>query len=76
MLAKLAAFGLGITILPRVFFSRQIHDQRLRVIDTEIPLPILEYFINYRDDLHSGFLQVVSGLCQEICDFTAHGPSV
>ncbi len=74
-LAELAAFGLGITILPRAFFSRHIADQRLRVIETEIPLPMLEYYINYRNDYHSGFFQEVSGLCQEICDFTAHGPN-
>lgn len=70
-LAELAAFGLGITILPRAFFARQLNDGRLRVINTEIPLPRLEYFINYRNDYHAGFFRKVSEISQSICDFTA-----
>lgn len=69
-LAELAAVGLGIVILPKAFFARHIKDGRLRVFETEIPLPHLTYHINYRSDYHSGFYAEVAEICQKIADFT------
>lgn len=69
-LAELAAYGLGVTILPKAFFSRHLADRRLRVLKTEIALPQLEYFITYRNDYHGAFCAEIAEICQQICDFT------
>jgi DNA-binding transcriptional LysR family regulator len=68
-LAELAANGLGLTVLPRVFFDRYVQEGRLCVIDTEIEIPPLEYVISYRDDYNAAFLREVTDLCIEVCDF-------
>lgn len=70
VLAELAAFGLGVTILPKAFFGRHLADRRLRIIKTAIQLPALEYYITYRNDYHSAFCTEIAETCQEICDFT------
>lgn len=70
-LAELAAFGLGITILPKAFFGRHVQEGRLRVVKTAIALPKLEYFITYRNDYNGAFFENIANLCREICDFTA-----
>lgn len=68
-LAELAAFGLGITILPKAFFARYISEGRLVIVTTPIALPKLEYFITYRNDYHRRFFAEVADLCRAICDF-------
>ncbi|KAA3509557.1 hypothetical protein CPJ18_06495 [Agrobacterium rosae] len=70
-LAELAAFGMGITILPKAFFSRHVNEGRLRIVKTNIPLPKLEYFITYRNDYNGAFFEEIANLCRQICDFTA-----
>lgn len=69
-LAEMAAAGLGIVILPRAFFGRKISEGRLRVFETEIPLPRLTYHINYRSDYHAGFYSEVADLCQMVANFS------
>lgn len=69
-LAELAAFGLGITILPKAFFSKYVSDGRLRILKTTIELPKLEYFITYRNDYNGAFFEEIALLCRELCDFT------
>lgn len=68
-LAELAAFGLGITILPKAFFDRYVTEGRLQIVTTPIVLPKLDYFITYRNDYHRQFFAEVADLCREICDF-------
>ena len=70
-LAELSAFGLGITILPKAFFSKYVTDGRLRVMKTSIELPRLEYFITYRNDYNGAFFEEIAFLCRELCNFTA-----
>jgi DNA-binding transcriptional LysR family regulator len=74
-LAELAAFGLGITILPKAFFSKYVTDGRLRIMKTSIVLPKLEYFITYRNDYNGAFFEQIATLCRELCDFTARAAS-
>lgn len=69
-LAELAAYGLGVTILPKAFFSRHLAERRLRILKSAIELPALEYFITYRNDYHSAFCAEIAETCQQICDFT------
>jgi DNA-binding transcriptional LysR family regulator len=71
-LAELAAYGLGVTILPKAFFSRHVADGRLHIIKSEIELPKLEYFITFRNDYNGAFFEEIADLCREICDFTLH----
>jgi DNA-binding transcriptional LysR family regulator len=73
-LAELAAFGLGMTILPKAFFGRHVQEGRLRIVKTDIPLPRLEYFITYRNDYNGAFFEDIAELCRELCDFTAREP--
>lgn len=68
-LAELAAFGMGITILPKAFFARYIAEGKLEIVTTPIALPKLEYFITYRNDYHRRFFAEVADLCRSICDF-------
>ncbi|SES42487.1 LysR family transcriptional regulator [Rhizobium sp. NFR03] len=68
-LAELAAHGLGLTILPKAFFSRYVTDGRLRIIRSALRLPKLEYFITYRNDYSSLFFEEIAQLGIELCDF-------
>ncbi|MGF6157396.1 DNA-binding transcriptional LysR family regulator [Ensifer sp. KUDG1] len=74
-LAELAAFGLGITILPKAFFSKYVSDGRLRIMKTAIALPKLEYFITYRNDYNGAFFEEIAELCRALCDFTGRTAS-
>ncbi len=74
-LAELAAFGLGITILPKAFFSKYVSDGRLRIVRTAIDLPKLEYFITYRNDYNGAFFEEIAELCRALCDFTGRTAS-
>lgn len=65
-LAELAAHGLGITILPKTFFAKYVHEKRLRVLKTVIELPKLEYFITYRNDYNGAFFEEIALLCREL----------
>ncbi|TAZ66397.1 LysR family transcriptional regulator [Rhizobium ruizarguesonis] len=70
-LAELATFGLGITVLPKAFFSKYVADGRLRILNTEMKLPNLEYFITYRND--SVFFEEIAQLSMELVVNTALG---
>lgn len=67
-LAELAAFGLGLTILPKAFFARHVSEGRLQIVTTPIVLPKLDYYITYRNDYNRQFFAEVAELCREICD--------
>ncbi len=59
-LAELAAYGLGITIPPKTFFSRQVEDGRLHIVKSEFELPKLEYFITSRNDYNGAFFEEIA----------------
>ncbi len=65
-LAELAAYGLGVTILPKAFFAKYVSDGRLRIVNTAITLPKLEYFITYRNDYNGAFFEEIAQLCREL----------
>lgn len=69
-LAELAAYGLGITILPKAFFSRYVDDGRLHVMKSDFELPKLEYFITYRNDYNGAFFEEIAQISRDLCDFT------
>ncbi|WP_428425212.1 LysR family transcriptional regulator [Pararhizobium sp.] len=69
-LAELAAYGLGITILPKAFFSRYVDDGRLHIMKSEFELPKLEYFITYRNDYNGAFFEEIAEISRNLCDFT------
>lgn len=71
-LAELAASGMGITILPRSFFMRYLQDDRLRVMDTPIYLPELNYYVTFRNDYYREFFAGVAQICREIRGFSEH----
>ncbi|AOF94031.1 LysR substrate-binding domain-containing protein [Sinorhizobium sp. RAC02] len=69
-LAELAAHGLGITILPKAFFSRYVNEGRLHIMKSEFELPKLEYFLTCKNDYHGAFFEEIAEICRNICDFT------
>ncbi|MFV0490289.1 MAG: LysR family transcriptional regulator [Pseudorhodobacter sp.] len=68
-LAELAAGGLGITLLPAAFFRRHIESNRLQVINTDIELPSLTYYVSHHANYYRDFCDEVRSISQDICDF-------
>lgn len=71
-LAELAASGMGITILPRSFFVRYLEDERLRVMDTPVYLPELNYYVTFRNGYYREFFSGVAQICRDIRGFSEH----
>lgn len=65
-LAELASAGLGVSYLPRQYFSSYIEAGDLREIQTSLLLPPLEYTAVHRTDAVS--LRVAE-IAREVCDF-------
>ncbi|MCY1169615.1 HTH-type transcriptional regulator YofA [compost metagenome] len=65
-LAELASAGLGVTYLPREYFSSYIESGNLRAIQTSLLLPPLEYTAVHRSDAVS--LRIAE-IAREVCDF-------
>lgn len=72
-LAHLAERGMGVTILPHAFFRQMVADGRLRVVETEMALPSLEYFATFRNNYYVAFCEEITALCVELCDFHGAG---
>ena len=68
-LAQLAARGMGVTVLPYVFFRHMIEDGKLMVIDTGEELPTIEYFATFRNDYHVDYCRQVADNCVRLCNF-------
>lgn len=68
-LAELAASGMGITILPRSFFTRYLESGRLCSVQTPLPLPALNYYVTYRNDYYREFFAEVAQICRDIRGF-------
>ena len=68
-LAHLAGRGMGVTILPHAFFRQMITDGKLRVVETEMALPTLDYYATFRNDYYVAFCEEITELCVELCDF-------
>lgn len=66
-LAELASAGLGVSYLPRQYFSSYIDSGNLREIQTSLLLPPLEYTAVHRSDAVS--LRVAE-IAREVCDFS------
>ncbi|WP_417721069.1 LysR family transcriptional regulator [Salipiger sp.] len=69
-LAELAAADLGITLLPAAFFRRHIESGRLQVIETDIELPSVTYYVSHHANYYRGFCDEIRAISQTICDFS------
>lgn len=69
-LAELAAAGIGVTLLPAAFFRRHITSGRLLVLETDIALPSVTYYVSYHASYYRQFCDEVRDLSQSICDFS------
>ncbi|MEZ5798559.1 MAG: LysR family transcriptional regulator [Paracoccaceae bacterium] len=65
-LAEMAASGMGVTILPPMFFRHMLDQGRLVIAECPLPLPSLTYYITYRNDYHRDFYARVADLCDRI----------
>ena len=65
-LAEMAAKGMGVTILPLMFFQRMLNEGRLVVVDCPLPLPALAYYVTYRKDYHEAFYADIAELCETV----------
>lgn len=65
-LAELASAGLGVTYLPRDYFSSYVESGHLRTIQTSLVLPPLEYTAVHRSEAVS--LRIAE-IAREVCDF-------
>lgn len=68
-LAELAAAGLGVTLLPPAFFRRHIDSGRLIVIEAELDLPSIEYYVSHHLNYYRNFSDTVVKLCQDVAEF-------
>jgi DNA-binding transcriptional LysR family regulator len=65
-LAELASAGLGVTYLPREYFSSYVASGNLRAIQTNLLIPPLEYTAMHRSDAVS---LRVAAIAREVCHF-------
>lgn len=65
-LAELASAGLGVTYLPREYFSSYVDSGNLRTIQTSLVLPPLEYNAVHRSDAVS---VRIADIARGVCDF-------
>jgi DNA-binding transcriptional LysR family regulator len=66
----LAISGVGISYLPRLCMNSVISQGRLRVIETNLPLPPINYVCVHRADRYQGLSVEVARLAQETCNFS------
>ena len=65
-LAELASAGLGVSYLPRQYFSSYVESGNLRTIQTSLVLPPLEYNAVHRSDAVS---VRIAEIARGVCDF-------
>lgn len=65
-LAQMAANGMGVTILPPMFFRHMLDQGLLVIADCPLALPALTYYVTYRNDYHRDFYAQVADLCDKI----------
>ena len=68
-LARMAIDGIGITYLHKDVFAADIIAGRLKVIQTELELPPLQYVTAHRDDVISPVARLVATKAMEVCNF-------
>ncbi|WP_324753560.1 LysR family transcriptional regulator [Roseovarius sp. Pro17] len=68
-LLGLAMAGLGVTYLPYHYCKRLIEEDKLEIIETEVPLPPVPYVAVYREDRPHAFVQEVAEIAQASADF-------
>ncbi|MFJ2985239.1 MULTISPECIES: LysR family transcriptional regulator [unclassified Pseudomonas] len=66
----LAISGVGLSYLPRQCMRTLIEQGRLKIIQTDFPLPQISYVCVHRADRYQGLSNEVARLAQRACDFT------
>lgn len=69
-LAGLIEAGVGVSCLPRAFFSREIGSGRLQIVETEPPAPQVRYCAMFLEQAQAALGFAVAGLARECCDFS------
>lgn len=68
-LAELAASGLGVTCLPRLYFAGYLESGALRVIDADPPIPDLPFAVFHRPD-GVDICPEIAAMAGRTCDFS------
>lgn len=68
-LATLTMNGLGVSLLPKQLFRREIEEGKLAVVPTTPPMPIIHFHAAYRPGRWSRFGEVIAKHAQEVSDF-------
>lgn len=71
VLAGLAAAGLGVTFLTASYFEPEITSGKLRIIETDPPIPSIQYFAVRRVQDLSPLAARMAEVAQACCDFSA-----
>ncbi|MNM10374.1 Hydrogen peroxide-inducible protein activator [compost metagenome] len=66
----LAISGVGVSYLPLECMGSLIRQGRLKVIQTDLPLPAISYACVHRADRYQGLTVEVARLAQQTCDFS------
>lgn len=70
-LASLTISGLGISYLPKLYFSDLVGNGSLKIITTEQPIPDIQYNIVVHSEASStSFDQSIIRICEDLCDFS------
>ncbi len=67
-LAGLIEAGIGVSCLPRAFFTGEVTEGRLQVLETDPPAPSVRYCAMYPERSAQGL--AVAELARECCDFS------
>jgi DNA-binding transcriptional LysR family regulator len=72
-LASLTISGLGISYLPKLYFSDLVDNGSLKIITTEQPIPEIQYnIVVHNETSNSRFDQNIIKICETLCDFSKH----
>ncbi|SCU75334.1 conserved hypothetical protein [Cupriavidus necator] len=67
-LAGLIEAGIGVSCLPREFFTNEVAQGRLQIVETDPPAPAVRYCAIYPE--HAALGLAVAELARECCDFS------
>jgi len=69
MVAKLTTYGLGLSYLPKNYFTRMLAAGELKIIDVYPKLPSVQYFAFYKRDHAPRLIEEVMVIISEVVDF-------
>lgn len=74
-LARMVIDGIGITYLHKDVFEDDIRAGRMKIIPSEVEIPVIRYVAAYRNDVISPVSALVAAKALEVCSFARHTPN-